>query len=1471
MNPFQAQDRSACGVGFISSRKNVFSHAQLELGLHALRCVEHRGACAADQVTGDGAGIMTDIPFELFGIDRNSMAVATLFLPVSPDRQRKALTIFEEIFRFYGMEVENYRDVPTNPEVLGEEAKESVPVIIQAFIKRPTHCRTDLSYDKLLFTAKQQVRLKTKEAGFGSEFFFVSLSSKTIIYKALTKSNALDQFYPDLRNPRFKTRFVLFHRRFSTNTKTSWDKAQPFRLVAHNGEINTIIGNRSWAIAREKSLGVQRDELLTRDGISDSGSLNEMVESMRYRSGIPHVEDALAIMMPPADQHNEFYKFWSRSMEPWDGPAFVTYSDGNIIGARLDRNGFRPCRWAITDDHFYLSSEAGIFDIDEKLVHSKGTLNAGNGVSVDLKSGELFFRDPSHSRENESYKFDARTTRIQQEHVEEAQELEHKKAVFSYTDEDLKMILYPMVLDGKEPIGSMGDTARVAIFSDQPRSFFDFFYQNFAQVTNPPLDYLREKMVTDLTTYLGKKPNIFETKELIPLAPALELKSPVLSLGQMAYLRKLMQKPEKETGAVPIVFDTTFNKSHGAVGLKNRLKELEKEAIRSAEQGKTVIILSDESASFDKPAIPSLIALRAVVTALNNAGLRLETSIVVHSGEIKSTHHVACLIGYGANAVSPYLALEIARFQDDRKLNALDADTREANLIKSLESGLLKIMSKVGISVVRSYQSAKSFTALGLGKNLMRQYFSGTTSPIGGYELEHIVSQIEKTTAVCEKAELEGSLPIKTYQFKEHNKGIDGERHSMTNTRSKLIHELVRETGFSLKSMELYDTYLRMGLDDEPVNIRHLFDLKRAEKAISVDKVEPIEEITKTFGSGAMSFGAISAESQRDIIEAMKEIGGRSNSGEGGENPFYYTNGISASIKQVASARFGVTAEYLVAGDEVQIKVAQGAKPGEGGQLMGLKVDADIAKARHANVGVDLISPPPLHDIYSIEDLKQLIYELKQLKPGMKVGVKLVAGAHIGTIAVGVAKAGADIIHVSGGDGGTGAASLSSMKHAGLPWELGLFEVHQTLINNNLRKNVILRTDGGLSTGKDIVMAALLGAEEFDFGKLLLVAEGCVMARICEKNTCPTGIATHDPKFKAKYKGTKDDVVNLCKYIAEDVRRNLAMMGFTTLDEIIGRNDLLTVNEKRVDLIRSRNLDLGYFFDTPVPSGYQKTDLFNDGISPLNQQLVHTLKPYIQRNEAYEGSFDVYSTDRAVLSTLSGYLAKRRSERRLAEIKGEQAETTAYTKKINLNFTGSGGQGFGVFMVEGLDVKLYGEANDSVAKGMSGGKLVITPNSDSKYDPSNSAIIGNCALYGATGGTLYVHGLAGDRFAVRNSGATAVVEGLGLHACEYMTNGRVVVLGRMYHNLGAGMTGGELFTYGDPGSYINKEYIAECSISEEYYQQLYVLLDDYHRETGSSKAKYILKDWEEARKEFHLFVPLGLLRSKYAETEPVKS
>lgn len=1459
---YTSMEKSACGVGFLASRKGIFSHSHLQQGLKALRCVEHRGACAADQITGDGAGIMTDIPYELFGFEHDSIAVATLFTPNDPERRRIALRTFEETFRYEGLEVLEYREVPVDHSVLGPEALKTVPHIMHAFINRPDECRTDFSFDKLLYSAKQRTRIKEKEKGIVNEFFFTSLSAKTIVYKALTKANTLDKFYPDLQNPAFKTRFTLFHRRFSTNTRTSWDKVQPFRLIGHNGEINTIAGNRSWANSREKILGVKRDQLLTHEGISDSGSLNEMIEALRYRSSIPHIEDTLALMIPPADQNNDFYKFWSRAMEPWDGPAFVSYCEGNNIGARLDRNGFRPCRWEKTKDHFYLSSETGTFDIEPSKVIGKGTLYAGRGVTVDLNSGGIHFRDPSHSRENKDSKFDPRLLKLQSAPPPEKPGHLERMHLFNYSTEDLRNVLYPMILEGKEPIGSMGDTARLAILSEQPRSFFDYFYQNFSQVTNPPLDYIREKMVTDLTMYLGKKPNIFEPKELIPPAPAYELKSPILSLGQMKKLYSLTEKKPTVEQIAPIVLDIIFKRTHGVVGFKSRLKQLADEAIQAAKKAHHVIILTDRNASEEYLPIPSLLALRTVINALNDSGLRLESSIVVDSAEVKNTHHAAVLVGFGATAICPYMILEIARFEDNRKLKGLSSDDKEKFVINALDQGILKIMAKSGISVAQSYQSAKLFTAIGLGPKLVSNFFPGLKSAIGGAELGQIAENIMKNTQYLLETEPEVRKPINTYLYKEHNKGQMGEKHSMTNTRSKMIHNLVRTNDFGLDSMELFDVYLKTGYEDEPVTLRHLFTTKKAAKTLPLELVEGLHEITKRFGSGAMSFGAISAESQRDIFLAMRELGGRSNSGEGGENPYYYTEGVTASAKQVASARFGVTAEYIVSGEELQIKIAQGAKPGEGGQLMGVKVGKEIAKARHANIGIDLISPPPLHDIYSIEDLKELIYELKQTHPGKPVNVKLVSGANIGTIAVGVAKAGADIIHVSGGEGGTGAASLSSMKHAGLPWELGLVEVHQALIENGLRKNVILRTDGGLSSGKDIIMAAILGAEQYDFGKLLLIAEGCVMARICEKNTCPTGIATHDPKFKAKYKGHKDHVVRMMKYLAQDIRRHLSVMGFSSLKNILGRYDLLEIHPGHLELIDQKNIDLSYFLDAQVHSLYSQPSLFTEEVSVLNQKILADTEYAIQKNTDFKAEYKIRNVDRAVLSTLAGRLAKENNRARLSSIEGEAEYKAPFTANFHFTFRGSAGQGFCVFQTDGINVKLFGDANDSVCKGMSGGKTVITPPEDAAFKAFNSAIIGNCALYGATGGTAFIHGQAGDRFAVRNSGATAVVEGTGLHACEYMTNGSVVILGPTSHNLGAGMTGGQLFIFGNPGTAVNSEYISEDTLIPADYTYLENLLTEYQRETGSPKALYILNDWEETRVQFRKFLPIGLLKKE---------
>jgi glutamate synthase domain-containing protein 2/glutamate synthase domain-containing protein 1/glutamate synthase domain-containing protein 3 len=1452
-------EKSACGVGFIASRNQEYSNEHLLKGLHALRCVEHRGACAADGLTGDGAGIMTDIPFELLGYDPDTVAVATLFLSKNKSEQLKALKVFESTFSLFGLDVLEYRDVPVNNLVLGKSASESVPDIKHAVINRPSRAITMLSFDKRLYTAKQLTKSKLYHLELEDALFFTSLSAKTIVYKALTQSYALEEFYLDLKNPKYVTRFCLFHRRFSTNTTTSWDKAQPFRLIGHNGEINTIAGNRSWAKSREKMIGAEKNEILTRLNISDSGSLNEMVESLRYRSSIPNVEDILAICMPPATEGNKFYKFWSRAMEPWDGPALITYANGYKIGARLDRNGFRPCRWVRTKDHFYLSSEAGTFNIDEATIEGKGTLYAGRGVTVDLTSGDVLFRDPSYSKENYDAPFDARVELIPEKIGEINNSFTHLKSLFCYTDEELTKIIYPMAQKGKEPIGSMGDTARLAVLSNEPRSFFDFFFQNFSQVTNPPLDYLREKIVTDLTVYLGKKPNIFEPKELIPPAPAYELKSPFLSLKQMDFIYSCIANQTNLDRVIPHVIDTTFNRSHGVIGFKSRLDHIEKEAVKAVKAGHTILILSDRKTSLNQTPLPSLLTLRKVVNGLNDEGLKLNAAVIVDTGEIKSTHHAAALIGFGAQAVCPYLALDIARNDPHRSLKELDANSKEKNILNALEHGLLKVMAKMGISVVRSYQSAKLFSALGLGNEVIQEFFPGIQSPIGGLEIEQIAQMVLDRTKEVSEESLESYKPIKSFQYKEHARGKLGEKHSMTNSRSKMIHELVQETGLELNDWQLYDEYLKLGLADEPVALRHLFTTKSSTKSTHIDEVKDASHILRTFGSGAMSFGAISAESQRDIFLAMKEIGGRCNSGEGGENPYYFKEGIGATIKQIASGRFGVTAEYLVSGEEIQIKVCQGAKPGEGGQLMGIKVNVDIAKARFANPGFDLISPPPLHDIYSIEDLKQLINDLKQIHPKGKVGVKLVAGVNIGTIAVGVAKAGADTIQVSGGEGGTGAASLSSMKHAGLPWEIGLLEVHQALVENNLRDHVVLRTDGGLSCGKDIVLASILGAEEFDFGKMLLIAQGCVMARICEKNTCPRGIATHDPKFKAKYVGHKDHIVKTMKYIAEDVRRILAQLGKTSLEDICGDTTLLSIDSTHLELINELNLDLGFFLDAPAYQKLDQLESLSEPISELNATILSDLETSIQNNENVQRSYQIINTDRSALATLFGELASRISKVRMADIKGLDSEIKPYTGKINLEFNGSAGQSFGVFQTKEVNIKLIGEANDSVCKSMSGGKTVILPPTNANYKAEENAIIGNCALYGATGGSLFVHGQAGDRFAVRNSGATAVVEGTGLHACEYMTNGTVVILGQTSENIGAGMTGGILYMYEDPGSKINSDYIAEAVMSEIDLLKLKSILEEYASETGSKKATYTISDWETSKKQFKKFIPLSLI------------
>ena len=1441
------REHSACGVGFVASLAARSDNRHLQLALSALTAMEHRGACAADGVSGDGAGIMTDIPFELFGYEPGTHAVATLFLTPSRDRRRKALAAFESAFGFLGLAIDQYRDVPANLDVLGPVAREAVPHIVQAFVRRPDHCGSAHAFNTLLYQAKQLARTRLKQTGAWMDLFFTSLSTTTIVYKAMVRAGDLEQFYPDLANPRYATRFALFHRRFSTNTRSTWDKTQPFRVLAHNGEINTIAGNRSWAYSRERALGLAPDELLTHDQISDSGNLSEMVEALKYRSSIPHLDDILAILIPPAAHTSSYYSFWGRAMEPWDGPALVAYGNGETVGARLDRNGFRPARWCMTDALFCLASEAGVFDLPPEEIRHKGTLEAGSAATVRLSTGKVHFRDPSQSRENKGASFEPRLVPLSEipDHVDPeilaagptdvAPEILDRMAVHGLDAEEVDKILVPMILTGKEPIGSMGDTARPALFSDERRSLYDFLIQQFAQVTNPPLDYLREAMVTDLETHLGPRPNIFAPKELIPPAPALRLPRPVLTLQQLLFLRLLRHRRPTPLRTLVAEIDCTFDASDGG-GLEAALERIGREAHAAVEDGFTILLLSDRHAMLSTPPVPSVLALRAAVTRLNETGQRLRASVVLDAGDIRTTHQVACAIGFGATAVCPRLALEYARFADHKKLVSLFADSKEERLVGALCQGLLKIMSKMGISVVRSYCSSKLFSALGLGPRLVRRYFPGVESPLGGLELPQIGERIAAAMERAREHDLGTPLPT-TYQHKERNKGGAGERHAMTAARAKLVHDLVRGKLKGRSEDEIRSTYAQLGREAEPVSPRHLLQLRRAATPLSVDDVEPASAILARFGSGAMSFGAISAEAQRDIFIAMRRVGGRCNSGEGGENPYYFIDGTTAVTKQVASGRFGVDAEYLAAATEIEIKIAQGAKPGEGGQLMGVKVDAHIARARHASVGVDLISPPPLHDIYSIEDLKQLIYELEQVCPGTPVCVKLVAGPSVGTIAVGVVKAGAAIVQISGADGGTGAAPVSSMKHAGWPWELGLDDAHKALTEHGLRDEVRLRVDGGLSTAQDIVLAAALGAEEFGFGKLLLIAQGCIMARVCEKNRCPTGIATHDPKFKAKYKGTPDEIESFLRGLADEVRAELAALGVAGLDVLVGQRRFLEAAPRFREMVVDRGIDLARLLE-PVAVA-PRTPRIASELSPLNRRIVADVLPRLDAGETASLTYPVVSTDRAVGAGLAGALGRRANQARMAALDGETPNYNRYDPPegaVALRFTGSAGQGFGAFTCGGTQIELIGEANDAVAKSMSRGRIVIKPPPDAGFVPERSVIVGNCCLYGATGGTLFVHGLAGDRFAVRNSGAIAVVEGVGLHACEYMTGGTVVILGGLSANAGAGMTGGAMWIRPRELVRLNPALVAPVEATAEQREELAGILAAYAEATSSATS-----------------------------------
>lgn len=1373
------KEHSSCGVGFLCSLNQKASHSNLQLALKALRNLEHRGGDNFVKKSGDGAGLMMDIPWEFFGFDPEKYAVAMMFLPQEPTRRLECLRKFEDVFSQFDLEVEGYREVPIDPSQLDDYARGCQPAIKQAFIRRPKNCRTQSSFDRLLYSASKMTRTHIlKKSEKNHDFFFVSLSSRTIVYKTLSNSEQLPLFYKDLSNPNLKIKYALFHRRFSTNTISTWDKVQPFRMIGHNGEINTIGGNRSWAIMREKSLGLRKEELISHKHTSDSGSLNGMVEALKYRSSNHKISEIISLLVPPAKKDSNYYKFWSRAMEPWDGPALIGFCDGKVIGAHLDRNGFRPCRWSYTKDLFLLGSEAGCFDVSEEEIIRRGSLSAGETVLINSTNGRFSLRDPEVvSEDTEENIFNPRLKKINYLKPVKGPlgkiELEKKQVLFGYHAEEIKKLLIPMAQEGKEPIGSMGDTASLAVLSNNKRSLYDYFYQDFAQVTNPPLDYLRENLVTDLSTYLCRKPNIFEPRELLPPPKGLELEGPVISLGLMNHIL------QNENDFKIFKVDLTFNKEDGVVGIKSALDRIAERCVYAIRHGFQILVLTDREATPERPAVDSLLALRCTQIKLNNKGIRMRGSVILETGDVRNSHHLSVLMGFGATAVCPWLALQTAY--------TAEGVCGEENVVKALNFGLLRIMAKMGISVLRSYQGSELFTILGLGKSLTREFFPGHDSIIGGIELHQVTQRIiDNANSV-----LDGRNVENIFNYKEHIKHKVGENHSMTNLGAKKWNEFL--DGSDLMPEVPMQT---------PVNIRDLLKIKTEHyenlemQEITINK----KEILETFGSGAMSFGAISAESQRDIIIAMERIGGRSNSGEGGENPYYWSEGITSSVKQIASGRFGVTAEYLCNGDEIQLKIAQGAKPGEGGQLMKKKVSKEIAQARFAKSNIDLISPPPMHDIYSIEDLKELIFELKQLHPSSKVSVKLVSGKNIGNISVGVVKAGADIIQISGGEGGTGAASLISMKHCGLPWEIGLNEVHKTLVDNGLRDLVELRVDGGLTNEKDILIASALGADSFDFGKMLLVAEGCIMARVCEKNTCPAGIATHDPKFKKRYKGNPEKIVKYLEFLASQVGISLKKMGLDSIRQLRGRMDLLEIDSKHEEIIQLKGINLSRFLNFKLGKEQKKLDIPRASVTSLNLEIYNK---FIDEDELH---FNLRSTDRAVGAYLMGEVARKTIEER------KKGRELPYINPRTFYFYGSAGHAFGGFLQAPFHFFLKGEANDFVGKSMSGGVLEIAPFREVDFSQS---LVGNTCFYGATGGNAKVFGAAGDRFAIRNSGLDVLVGAVGLHACEYMTGGRVIILGKAGKNLGAGMTGGIVYSATDLTKQINKEYINSVEIDAE--------------------------------------------------------
>lgn len=1465
-NPENEHD--ACGVGMVVNIHGNKSHELVDNALKVLENMRHRGAEGADGKTGDGAGIMLQIPHEfilLQGIpvpEKGHYGTGLVFLPKDKERQQEILSIIIEEIEREGLNLMRLRTVPTCPECLGESAREVEPDIKQLFVTGVTD-EAFPRFERTLYLIRKRIERRVDD----HDFYIVSLSSKNIIYKGMLSSTQVRAYFPDLSNSYFTSGLALVHSRFSTNTFPTWSLAQPFRLLAHNGEINTIRGNRSWMKAREsvldsEALGSVKDiSPIIQPGMSDSASLDNVFEFF-VMSGLS-LPQAMAVMVPESfnnknpisDELKAFYEYYSILMEPWDGPAALLFSDGRYAGGMLDRNGLRPSRYTITNKGMMVvASEVGVMDFEPGEIAEKGRLQPGKLLLIDTQEGKIYYDGEIKDRlaKAHPYKEWLRTNRIQLENLKsgrrvtnEVDNLERRLLTFGYGEEDIEKTIIPMCVNGAEPVAAMGNDTPLAVASKRPQIFFNYFRQQFAQVTNPAIDPIREELVMSLTEYIGAVGSDILTPDESN-CKMVRLPHPVLNNTQLDILCNIRYKGFNTT-KLPILFPV----AQGESGLRNALEQLCHQAEESVDNGISYIILSDRDIDDEHAAIPSLLAVSAVHHHLISVGKRVQTALIVESGEIREVMHAALLLGYGASAICPYMTFAVLDDLVKRGEIQENYETAEKNYIKAVCKGLFKIMSKMGISTIRSYRGAKIFESIGLGEPLLRKYFGTETSTIGGIGLAHIAQDQTRLHKQGLLAEKEPDFLPNNGQF---NYRRDGIRHAW-NPETISTLQLATRLGSYKKFKEF--TQL-VDQKDEPIFIRDYFQIRTAAKPLPIDEVEPVESIVKHFVTGAMSFGAISIEAHEALALAMNKLGTRSNTGEGGEDRERYHSSfegisLSSKTKQVASGRFGVTTEYLVNAEEIQIKVAQGAKPGEGGQLPGFKVNEIIAHTRNSIPGISLISPPPHHDIYSIEDLAQLIFDLKNVNPSAAVSVKLVAESGVGTIAAGVAKANADLIVISGAEGGTGASPASSMRFAGISPEIGLSEAQQTLTLNGLRHQVRLQTDGQLKTGRDVIAMALLGADEFAFGTLPLIVLGCVMMRKCNTNTCPVGVATQNPELRKKFRGHYEYVVNYFTFLAQEVREYLAAMGFHSLNEIIGRTDLIEMKPQEAGS-KSATLDFSRLLHTEGDPQHWDGRAFTHVDDVKDFDILADTREAVQTAHEIHLDYAIKNTDRATCTMLSGLIARKYGEKGLPD------------STINIKFKGSAGQSFGAFLTRGVNIKLEGEANDYFAKGLSGGRISILPpvRSSESFVAEDNIIAGNTGLYGATSGELYVNGQVGERFAVRNSGATAVVEGAGDHCCEYMTGGRVVVLGQTGRNFAAGMSGGVAYVWNKEGNfdYFCNMDMVELSLVEEssYRKELHELIRQHWLYTGSRLARLMLDDWNHYVNQFIQVVPIEYKR-----------